>query len=466
MAAIRVERAAPAALALAAAIVANALVAVLVAHRPAAAVGLIAAGAIAVFVVVRPGAALLAAVVGIIVTADLLDLVASMPRLSVGGLEIELSDLFLAVMLVAAAARDGRSRPRPSLTPIVRSPAFVPWAAFAVVGAYDLARGGYGTMSSVRVFAYCVVVPLVVRSVGSAAELRLLGNAVVVGGSIASFAAVAMLASGRSVTQSDLSTGGIRGLSIGGSFLVAAALLSVLAGVAAGEHVGLRTVAVVLLLSAGVVASGARETWLGLVVALALFVLAAPLRGTLRLALVFALAGALAVGAYAAAPHPPQLQERLASLENRLVSVRSGGQDPSVSVRYDKWRVVWSQARAHPFLGTGFGYPATYTSNIGGDNFVRAYVDDPENTHLWLLARMGLVGFAAWIALNLAVTLQLLRIARARQGAARRAALWGLGILGVVWAGMAFSPVSAFGATLLLYWFAVGLAPAAEGLET
>ncbi len=43
--------------------------------------------------------------------------------------------------------------------------------------------------------------------------------------------------------------------------------------------------------------------------------------------------------------------------------------------------------------------------------------------------------------------------------AARKAALWAAGTLVVIWSGMAFSPVSAFGSTLLLYWLAIALVP-------
>lgn len=461
MAGIRTE---PLGYALGAASVEAAFV-VLALQRPAAALLVAAVLVVATLAFLRPGAMLLAAAAGVVLSADVLGLVTGYLSIVVAGFQIDVTDILLAVILLAAFARSAQPRPRLPYRSIVAMPAFGAWVVFATLGAYDLARGGYGTLSSVRIFGYCLVVPLIVRSTATSEELRWLGRAVVFGGAIASVAALAMLAMGRNSTPAGLSTGGVRGLSIGGSFLVAAALLYVLAGVAAGGRIDPWTVLLVLLLGGGVAASGARETWIGLLLAVALFAVGVPLGGTLRLALVFVLAGLVAAGAYAAVPHPPQMNERLASLEQRLLSVRSGTQDPSVTVRYEKWRIVWEQARAHPYLGTGFGYPATYTSNIGGNNFVRSYVDDPENTQLWLLARMGVAGFAAWVALNLAVLAQLLRTARARPGTPRVAALWGAGILGVVWAGMAFSPVSAFASTLLLYWFAVALAPVAGGID-
>jgi O-antigen ligase len=404
-------------------------------------------------------------VFGLVMTADVVGIVAGPLSFSAGGLEVGLSDIVLAVALLAWAGAELGGGPRRPLRSLAAEPAFPLVVLFLGLGLYDLGRGGPGTLSSIRLFEYCIVVPLVVRTAASPRGLRALGRALVAGGVVSSAAAFAMVATGRSATEAGLSTGGLRGMSIGGSFLAAAALLYVLADVAAdGRRITPGNALLVLVLAGGVAASGARETWIGVAGALALFLLSSPLRGGVRLALALVLSGALAFGAYSIAPHPPQLQERLAAIEHRLVSVGEASADPSVQVRYDKWRIVWAQMRAHPFLGTGFGYPATYTSNIGGNNFVRAYVDDPENTQLWLWARMGTIGFAAWVGLNLVVLFTLLRFVRAPAVAARTAALWGAGILVVVWAGMAFSPVSAFGSTLLLYWLGVALAPVARHL--
>jgi O-antigen ligase len=461
MAATRADRlAAPAA-----AVAANAVLVALALARPATAVVLAAVVLVVAAALAAPGAVLLACAGGLVVSADLLDLVASFPSLSIGGLQIVLTDLFVAAALLAWAGAELHGGARIPLRSLAAEPAFALGVLFLLLGAYDLGRGGYGTMSSVRLFGYCIAVPLVVRTLDSPPRLRALGRAVVAGGVVTSATAIAMIASGRSVTEHGLSTGGIRGLSIGGSFLVGAALLYVLADVTAGgRRITPSSALLVLVLAGGVAASGARETWIGVAGALALFGIASPLRGGVRLVLALVLSGALAFGAYSIAPHPPQLQERLAAVEHRLLSVGQASADPSLEVRYDKWRIVWAQLRAHPFLGTGFGYPATYTSNIGGSNFVRAYVDDPENTQLWLWARMGTIGFAVWVGFNGIVLLTLLRFVRAPAAAARTAALWGAGILVVVWAGMVFSPVSAFGSTLLLYWFGVSLAPVARHL--
>ena len=121
--------------------------------------------------------------------------------------------------------------------------------------------------------------------------------------------AVALVAAGRNVTERGLSTGGMRGLSIGGSFLVAGALLYVLASTVSDTR-PLRGLApaLVLLLVGGVAASGARETWIGMLAAFAVFALLSSLRGAVRLALVVVLAGLLAFGAYTIVPHPPQLE--------------------------------------------------------------------------------------------------------------------------------------------------------------
>ncbi len=469
MGAIRASVAARPALAFgAAALFANMLGAGLATRSPTSVVVAVFVVAVVVLAFVRPGVLLCAATVGIVVSADLLGLVAHIPQFSLAGLQLQLSDLYLAAMLLAWAGWELR-RERPAavrLRSLAREPAFVAFVPLLGFGAFDLARGGYGTLSSSRIFLYCIAVPLVVRVVETPRHLRVLGLSLVVGGVATSLVAGAMVASGRNVTESGLSTGGIRGLSIGGSFLVAGALLYVLASAVSRPRVpGPVVAALALVLAAGVTASGARETWIGIFAALAVYVVVSPGRSILRLALVAGLAGLLAFGAYSLVPHPPRLEATLVAVEHRLAAVSPGtaSQDPSVQVRYDKWNVVWGQLKARPWLGTGFGYPATYTSNIGGNNFVRSYVDDPENTQLWLWARMGTLGFAAWVSFNLLAAGTLVaRIFRGGGESGRIAALWALGIMLVVWSGMTFSPVSAFGSTLLLYWVAVGLVPVAR----
>ena len=455
-----------------AALAANAAAAGL-ATRSGATVVVVVLAASAVFLAfVRPGVLLCAAVFGIVASADLLDLLVSVPRLSVAGVELQVSDLLLATIVLAWLGWELRRGgvPGPPLAELAREPAFVAFVPLLGLAAYDLERGGYGTLSSSRIFLYCILVPVAARVLETPRELRVLGGTVVAAAVVSSVGAVAMVAAGRNVTNSGLSTGGVRGLSIGGSFLVAGALLYVLASEVGGARRPWPVApALVLVLAGGVAASGSRETWMGVLGALAIYALISSLRGIVRLALVLGLACLLALGAYSIAPQPPRLSATLSAIEHRLTSVDPGAaaRDPSVQVRYDKWRVVWDQLKAHPLLGTGFGYPATYTSNIGGNNFVRGYVDDPENTQLWLWARMGTLGFLAWVAFNLlALGTLLVRFLRSRSAAARTAALWGAGILLVVWSGMMFSPVSAFASTLLLYWLAIALVPVTTRLAS
>ncbi|HKI92678.1 MAG TPA: O-antigen ligase family protein [Gaiellaceae bacterium] len=448
----------------AAGLAANAAIVTLSTRSPALLAVAVLVVAVAVLAFVRPGVLLLTAAFGLVVSGDLLDLVFTFPNLAFAGFQIQLSDLFLVAILLAWAGWElRRGGVGPPLAELAREPAFAGFVPLFVLATYDLARAGHGVFSSARIFGFCVLVPVVVRVVETPRQLRLLGVAIAAAAAISSVAALAMVAAGRSVTDRGLSTGGARGLSIGGSFLVAGALLYVLAALVADTRPlsGLAP-ALVLLLLGGVAASGARETWIGVLAALAVFALLSSLRGAMRLGLVVVLAGLLAFGAYSIVPHPPKLEAQLASVEQRLSSVNpsTAASDPSVQVRYDKWNVVWGQLKAHPLLGTGFGYPATYTSNIGGSNFVRSYVDDPENTHLWLWARMGTLGFLAWVGFNvLALGTLVVRLLRTRVPAARTAALWAAGVLIVIWSGMAFSPVSAFGSTLLLYWLAIALVP-------
>lgn len=476
MAAIRARAAAGHRLALvAAAAGANLALALGLAREPKAMVAAVALVAILTLAVIRPGLVLCAALFLLVVAGEVFAFV-PFPSLAFAGLQIGLSDLLLALALLAWLGWEARplaARGEPALADAVAAVMHEPFAwalvPLLLIAAYDLARGGPGSLSSARLFAYSVVMLVAIRVLDTPRALRAFGLTIVAGAVAASLIAVALVLSGRSLNATDLSTGGARGLSIGGSFLVAAALLYVLARRVVSDA-ALRGVAplLVLVLAGGVLASGARETWVGVAMAMVLFAVVSPVRGLWRLAAVVVCAALLAVGAYSLAPRQQHLGSSLASLENRIAAIHpaSAVQDPSVQDRLTKWRVVWEQVRSHPVLGTGFGHAETYWTNFGGNNFERFTIDDPENTHLWLWARTGTLGFAAWVAFNVLAAGSLLwRFFHARSPLARATALWATATLLVIWSGMTFSPISAFGGTILLYWLAVAAAPITRRLD-
>ena len=104
MAAIRASAPArPTLLLGAAALVANAAVAGLSTRSPALVAVAVLVVAVAVLAFVRPGVLLLAAAFGLVVSADLVDLLFTLPNLGFGGFSIQLSDLFLVAILLAWA---------------------------------------------------------------------------------------------------------------------------------------------------------------------------------------------------------------------------------------------------------------------------------------------------------------------------------------------------------------------------
>ncbi len=465
---------APVAALLAGAAAANLLLALVVTRAsPSLAVAGVAVVGVLALAVLRPEWTLVGALFMILSSAELLDFV-TLPNLAAAGFQFQLTDLLLVLAFVAWIAtevRDAADERPPlgdTLAALLREPfawGLVPLLAIAAV---DLARGGQGTLSSARIFLYVVAVPVVMRLVDTPQRLRVLALTVVAAAAASSIVGIAMVAAGRNLTADGLSTGGLRGVSIRGSIAVASALLYVVARtIVSSRPLGGLVPVLLLLFIGGVAAAGARETWVGLAAALVLFVVVSPLGGFLRVIGALVLALGLGLGAYSIVPHRENLAAQVSAVESRLTSLNpaTATQDPSVTVRFEKWNVVWQQFRQHPVFGTGFGYPATYTSNIGGNNFQRSYVDDPENTQLWLWARMGTVGFASWILFNvLALGSLLVLHVRRRDAEARAAALWGAGTLVVIWAGMTFSPVSAFASVLLLFWVAIALAPVVRRL--
>ncbi len=442
--------------------------------RVTAAIGLVAGGAIALTVLWTPRLVLYGVVFINMVTTVVYSFVTE-PRLFVGSVEITSQDMLLALVLVswvawelAGAPGDDGEPLGTALKALIREPlawTFLLLVFFVLVA---VARGGPTSATTARLFFYSVLVLAAYRVVTSARQLKTITALVVAGAVGPSLLGLYLTATGQSITERDLSTGGVRGVAISGSYLVAAGLLYVLASRAtAANRFPVVWPALVLVLLGGVVASGARQTWLGTAAGLATFAFVSPVRGVLRMAAAGAAVAALAVAVYSVAPRE-RVDENIEAARERLTSVTSDRyrSDPSAEDRLIKWNVVWGQVKEQPVLGTGFGFTFTYTTNFGGSNFVRHVSDDPENTHLWVWARMGTVGFLAWVLFNLAAFVSLLRrYARATSPFVRSVALWGAGTLAVLWSGMAFSPVTAFRSTILVFWLVIALVPILRRLE-
>lgn len=106
---------------------------------------------------------------------------------------------------------------------------------------------------------------------------------------------------------------------------------------------------------------------------------------------------------------PHQIRENLVSVVDRSDDAPMQG---TVSFRLAWWQDIWNYTVHGPFFwtGKGFGLNLSVDSNMLIESDVRA----PHNTHITILARMGVPGLALWVAMNASVTIALLRIYRNR----------------------------------------------------
>jgi hypothetical protein len=120
-----------------------------------------------------------------------------------------------------------------------------------------------------------------------------------------------------------------------------------------------------------------------------------------------------------------------------------GGSDDGALEPTRRWRLAWwreivDYTLTGPYFWTGKGFGVNLADSDGYQVFADHSLRSPHNTHLTILARMGVPGFVLWVSLNLIWVVSLWR-ARAR----------------AVAAGMGFQ--AAFIAWLLVYWLAMSV---------
>lgn len=159
-------------------------------------------------------------------------------------------------------------------------------------------------------------------------------------------------------------------------------------------HTGLLLVCLLAL-----VANTTRAALVGLLLAAALIFVLGELRQ--KAVIGWALAPlALVVAAGAAGALPGFLQ---AFYVAGLSGMSGPAVDPTAAFRMVRWHYAWQLWLSHPLFGLGFGrllLPYSLDSQNFGEGFFNGGM--PHNTFLFLLARMGLVGFGlvayCWVA--------------------------------------------------------------------
>jgi hypothetical protein len=101
-----------------------------------------------------------------------------------------------------------------------------------------------------------------------------------------------------------------------------------------------------------------------------------------------------------------------------------GPGEGTVTWRVQRFKEAWQRWKASPvtrLIGEGFGLPLT-DHNLGGGVVVR----QPHNTHLTVLARLGVVGLVLWIVMHGRIACLFLRtiLRRSASGVEHRLILW------------------------------------------
>jgi O-antigen ligase len=94
----------------------------------------------------------------------------------------------------------------------------------------------------------------------------------------------------------------------------------------------------------------------------------------------------------------------------RSISGAEGTPGSSVQTRFDFADEAFVHVRAHPVLGEGFGQPLLNNNDTTGPD-----VRQPHNSSLSMLARMGTIGFAIWMAFHLCLTKRFIYALRRRR---------------------------------------------------
>jgi O-antigen ligase len=268
-------------------------------------------------------------------------------------------------------------------------------------------------------------------------------------------AAVYHIATGTSQsTAADLSTGGFRVVSIATSLFVASALVAALMNLeldrrAARNALHLAAAAAAML---EIVLAFSRGTFIAVgLVMIVLFVSFERARSALMTMLPLALPVLIAVGIFlprleTRPNEPPLLQTLIRRLDPHVNS------DLSVRWRHEADRILWTQFRANPAVGVGFGKGGEFT--LAGVKY--RVTQDAHNDYLFLLAAGGLLLLATFLGVVwCSVRLSLQQIRRPSGPVERILATWGLATLFIFLFNGLVEPLIVLPPILLMIWIAL-----------
>jgi O-antigen ligase len=202
------------------------------------------------------------------------------------------------------------------------------------------------------------------------------------------------------------------------------------------------------------------------------------LRSSAKRRLMLAVTGALAVVVLAVAN--PQVHSRagrtvsLGQIASNLGSIAGGTHGDAAlagtrNFRLEWWKTIWSYTVHGPYFWTGKGFGINLADADGfqptADHSLRA----PHNTHMTVLARMGVPGLGLWVALQLAFAGSLLSAFwRARRRGAifwARIDIWLLAYWAAMMVNTSFDPYLEGPQGSIWFWAVFGLGLAALRLQ-
>ena len=447
---------------------ANALLALVLAHRGASSSALLALLPLAIvlfgMLVSSHRAVLLAAALGLSMTIPILN-----KPLPLAPGRLYPTDIIVILALMAWLARrltlPAEARPRSPTTPLLGAPLIF----FACVTMWAALRGHYAYGANlfggpVRLFAYVLLVFALVDLDARTTYRTIV--AVFYAGTVWMFLnAIYHYATGTSQTdQVDLSTGGARILALSTAIYLAGGLFLALLNLEIDRSARRRAVHVLIaaLALAGIIVAYARATYLAVAIVVPVFLIFLPrlrrgLLSMLPICIPFILLAAIALPRVAPTLEP--------TFVNRVV--KSNSSDVNVEWRQAAAGALWQQVRESPINGVGFGKTATF--RFAG--ILETITQDPHDSFLYLLAGGGILALSGFFLLL--VTFAADAVGQLRRGTdpyKRLIVLWSTATLFTFLVNAAAGPVFSDPVMLLTTWTVMllpsSIRPAADGAVT
>ena len=293
---------------------------------------------------------------------------------------------------------------------------FVAWAALSAAAGIMAGNGFKESLLELRpLLQYLLFVP-VVASLGSRSIRRII-IVMLAAAAVSSLNAIAQYLGGGG-NEALFTGGGMRITAVPYAYMLFAFIIAVLLRAGGSRH-RLLLYGVAVLALGGLAVTLFRAAFLGLAAALAFATwAAAPAMRRRLLRQAFLLLLALPIGAGAVGIGAAGSPELVPALLSRMASVSAYERDISAQHRLSEWSAAARTIAANPVTGGGLGARVEFYSPMYDEqqNRMGYWSSDIyiHNSYLWVLAKLGLIGFilfGATLAFSLRTALRAIRAA-------------------------------------------------------